>query len=266
MQCTPFSSLTHPSPLPLHPTTPSNKQHSINTPIHLTIIRHLRPPAPHDLPPRRHDPQLADIDLDDGPLGQHPELRVQRVLRVFFDGDDGQLDGDAEFGVGDVGFFVAEAHGADEAFVFDGAAGEAGADEGGFGYHAFPAGVRMLVLGGTQDGGEGMGGEGEKGEGWVYPFFAVFFPVFTTLNISSSLMPFTFGNGTLNFAAFSARLFLICELSALALFVVWFLSKRYDGKGVDEGSAGAKLDLTLRSSCALICFFIWIFSAWRFLA
>ena len=176
MQCTPFSSLTHPSPLPLHPTTPSNKQHSINTPIHLTIIRHLRPPAPHDLPPRRHDAQLADIDLDDGPLGQHPELRVQRVLRVFFDGDDGQLDRDAEFGVGDVGFFVAEAHGADEPFVFDGAAGEAGADEGGFGYHAFPAGGCMLVLGGTQDGGEGRGGE--KGGGMGLPFLCGFLPCF----------------------------------------------------------------------------------------
>ena len=41
------------------------------------------------------------------------------------------------------------------------------------------------------------------------PFFAVFFPVDITLNISSSLMPFTLGNGTLNLAAFSFRLFLI---------------------------------------------------------
>ncbi len=89
-----------------------------------------------------------------------------------------------------------------------------------------------------------------------YPFLAVFFPVFTTLNISSSLIPFTFGNGTLNFAAFSALLFLICELSALALFVVWFLSSRYDGRGVDDGSAGTEEDLTFLSSWALICFFI----------
>ena len=34
-----------------------------------------------------------------------------------------------------------------------------------------------------------------------HPFFAVFLPVLTTLNISSSLIPFTFGSGTLNFAA-----------------------------------------------------------------
>ena len=49
-----------------------------------------------------------------------------------------------------------------------------------------------------------------------HPFFFVFFPVFTTLNISSSLMPRTLGSGTLNRAAFSALLFLIALLSALA--------------------------------------------------
>ncbi len=45
-----------------------------------------------------------------------------------------------------MGLFVAEAHGADETFVFDGAAGEGGADEGGFGYHSFPAVVGGLWL------------------------------------------------------------------------------------------------------------------------
>ena len=49
-----------------------------------------------------------------------------------------------------------------------------------------------------------------------HPFFFVFFPVFTTLNISSSLMPLTLGRGTLNRAAFSALLFLIALLRALA--------------------------------------------------
>ena len=39
------------------------------------------------------------------------------------------------------------------------------------------------------------------------PFFAVFFPVLTTLNISSSAIPLTFGSGTENLAAFSFRLF-----------------------------------------------------------
>lgn len=100
----------------------------IHTPIVLAIIRNLRPSAPHHFPPRRHEPQFADVDFDDGPLGQHPQLRVQRVLGVFLDADDGELDGDGEFGVGDVGAFVPETHGADEALVFDGASGEVGAD------------------------------------------------------------------------------------------------------------------------------------------
>jgi hypothetical protein len=51
------------------------------------------------------------------------------------------------------------------------------------------------------------------------PFLLVFLPVATTLNISSSLMPRTFGRGTLNRAAFSALLFLIEELNALAVVV-----------------------------------------------
>jgi hypothetical protein len=42
-------------------------------------------------------------------------------------------------------------------------------------------------------------------------------------------------------------------------FVGFDLSRRYCGRGVLEGSVGAE-DLTFRSSCALICFFIWIFS------
>jgi len=48
------------------------------------------------------------------------------------------------------------------------------------------------------------------------PFLLVFFPVATTLNISSSLIPRTLGRGTLKRAAFSARLFLIELLRALA--------------------------------------------------
>ena len=50
-----------------------------------------------------------------------------------------------------------------------------------------------------------------------HPFLAVFFPVFTILNISSSDIPFTFGKGTLNLAADSFRLFLIALDKAFAL-------------------------------------------------
>ena len=92
-----------------------------------------------------------------------------------------------------------------------------------------------------------------------HDFLCVFFPVLTTLNISSSLIPFTLGNGTANLAAFSFRLSLMALESALAL-VASERSSRYCGSGVLEGSSGAD-DLTFFSSCALMRFFIWIFSA-----
>lgn len=48
------------------------------------------------------------------------------------------------------------------------------------------------------------------------PFFAVFFPVLTTLNISASAIPLTLGNGTENLAAFSFRLF-FTELESVSV-------------------------------------------------
>lgn len=46
----------------------------------------------------------------------------------------------------------------------------------------------------------------------------LFFPVFITLNISSSAIPLTFGNGTAYFAALSFRFCLMAVESALASF------------------------------------------------
>ena len=90
-----------------------------------------------------------------------------------------------------------------------------------------------------------------------HDFFFVFFPVPMALNISSSLIPLTFGNGTEYFAAFSERLFLMALDSALA-FVGLLRSRRYCGRGVEEGSGAA--DLTSLCSVCLILFFICIFS------
>ncbi|MBE3049791.1 hypothetical protein IMZ48_46300 [Candidatus Bathyarchaeota archaeon] len=95
-----------------------------------------------------------------------------------------------------------------------------------------------------------------------HPFFFVFAPVLTTLNISSSLMPFTLGSGTLNLAAFSFLLFLMALLSALADAGL-LRSSRYAGTA-SPGTASSGAALTLRSSCCRICFFIWIFSFMRF--
>lgn len=90
------------------------------------------------------------------------------------------------------------------------------------------------------------------------PFLLVF-PVLTTLNISSSAIPRTLGNGTLNLPAFSFRFCFTAELSALASF--WpSRSSRYVGSA-PSGMISASLALTLRSSCALIVFFIKTFSA-----
>ena len=123
-------------------------------------------------------------------------------------------------------FFIPETHGADEALVFYGAAGEVWSHwvRDGTLVHALAPGVGMYI----------------PNVGFViilfHAFFAVFLPVFTTLNISSSLIPFTLGSGTLNFAAcevdhqplhissskrgfghtFSFLLFLIALLSAFA--------------------------------------------------
>ncbi len=98
-------------------------------------------------------------------------------------------------------------------------------------------------------------------------FLAVFLPVLTTLNISCSLIPRTFGNGTENRADFSFRLFLIADESAFAL-VGFERSRRKAGMGFD-GSASA-WDLTFRSSWAFIflriCTFSFRLSFWSIFA
>ena len=74
----------------------------------------------------------------------------------------------------------------------------------------------------------------------------LFFPVRITLNISSSAIPRTFGNGTEYFAALSLRFCFKVELSAFASF--WLSrSKRYVGRA-PSGVDAASDCLTLRSS------------------
>ena len=231
----------------------------VDTSIILAIIRDLGPSTPHDLATRGDQSQLAHVDLEDCPLGQNAKLGVHGVLGVLLDGDDGQLNRDSKLGVSHVGLLIPQPHRADEALVLDGSPSEIGAH---CSDRQYP--LSCCVHPRAEDVYVCLSNVPKVGFVIIlfHPFFAVFFPVFTTLNISSSAMPLTFGNGTLNFAAFSARLFLIALDRALA-FVVCERSSRYCGSGVDDGSEGAE-DLTLRSSWALICFFIWIFSAWRF--
>lgn len=61
----------------------------IDTAIILAIIRDLGPATPDDLAAGGDEAEFADVDLDDGTLGEHAELGVHRVLWVLLDGDDG---------------------------------------------------------------------------------------------------------------------------------------------------------------------------------
>lgn len=82
--------------------------------------------------------------------------------------------------------------------------------------------------------------------------FFLLFPVLMTLNISSSAIPLTFGNGTAYFAALSFRFSLMAVERALASF--WpSLSSRYVGRA-PSGTAALSFCLTFRSSCALRVF------------
>ena len=100
----------------------------VDTAIILTIVGDLGPTTPNDLTTGGNETEFADIDLDDGTLGEDAQLGIHRILRVLLHRKDGELNGHAEFGVGDVGLFVPKSHGSDEAFVLDGPSGEIRSD------------------------------------------------------------------------------------------------------------------------------------------
>ena len=86
----------------------------------------------------------------------------------------------------------------------------------------------------------------------LFHAFFLLFPVLITLNISSSAIPLTFGNGTAYLAALSFRLSLIALDRALASF--WpSRSSRYVGRA-PSGTAPESFCLMFRSSCALRVF------------
>lgn len=53
---------------------------------------------PDDLSSSSDHTQLADVDLDDGTLGHHSQLRVKGRLRVLLHSDDGELEGGFQVG------------------------------------------------------------------------------------------------------------------------------------------------------------------------
>ena len=91
-----------------------NEQNSVQAAVVLGVVGNLGPTTPDDLSTRGDQTKFRDVDLDDSTLGQDTELSVHGVLGVLLDGDDGELDGDTEFGVGDVCLLVTKTHGTNE--------------------------------------------------------------------------------------------------------------------------------------------------------
>ena len=115
-----------------------HQQQSINTPIILRIIRHLRKLPPHHLPRLCHQPQLTNIHLKNGPLGNHTKRSVKRRLRVLFHSQNIEIEGRFELGVGDMGFFVSHPGGANESLVLGGFSCEFFSNKSCLGDHSLP--------------------------------------------------------------------------------------------------------------------------------
>ena len=65
-----------------------NKQNSIYTAIIFWIVRDLGKFTPDDFTCGGDKAELADVDLDDGTLGDDAKRRIKVGLRVFLDADD----------------------------------------------------------------------------------------------------------------------------------------------------------------------------------
>jgi len=70
----------------------------INAAIVLGSVGNLSVFTPSNLSSGCDDTEFRYVDFDDCTLRKDTELRVERVLRVFLDGKNGQLDGDGHFG------------------------------------------------------------------------------------------------------------------------------------------------------------------------
>ena len=91
-----------------------NEQDSVQAAIVLGVVGNLGPTTPDDLSTSGDQTKFRNVDLDDCTLGQNTELSVHGVLGVLLDGDDGELNSDTEFGVGDICLLVTETHRTDE--------------------------------------------------------------------------------------------------------------------------------------------------------
>lgn len=128
-----------------------HQEDTVDAALILRVVGHLGVATPDNLSTSGDETEFADVDLDDGTLGQNTQLGVERVLGVLLDTDDGQLNGNAKLGVCDVGLLVTETHGSDEALVLGVASSKVGSDKGGLSDHALP-GLLLDLLSGLDDG------------------------------------------------------------------------------------------------------------------
>lgn len=123
----------------------SNKENTIYATVHFTIICDLSPATPHNFATCCDQAQLADVDLDNGSLGQDTQLSVHWILWVLLDANDGQLHSNSELWMCDVRLLVAQTHGSNESLELDRSSCEIWSDECGLRDHALPALLGRLL-------------------------------------------------------------------------------------------------------------------------
>lgn len=144
-----------------------HQQDTVDAALILRVVSNLGIATPDDLSTSGYETKFADVDLDNGTLGQNTQLGVERVLRVLLDADDGELDSDTKLGVCDIGLLITETHRSNEALMLGVASSEVGSDKGRLGNHALPSllldlltgldNLEHLLLADTSDLGQGNG-------------------------------------------------------------------------------------------------------------
>lgn len=217
------------------------------------VIRDLRVLPEHNFTTSSNHPQLWHIHLDNRSLCHYTELSIHGWLRVLLNTQNRKLKRSFQIGCSFITGSKAVSKEIKEregyircvtfAFLYRNAIGLMNRSSlTGLRVNPSPTNVAFVTI--------------------RFQAFDLLFPVLTTLNISSSAIPLTLGNGTAYFAALSFRFCLRAVLRAFASF--WFsLSKRYVGKA--PSGPDSVFCLTFRSSCALSVFLSWTFSAYRFL-
>lgn len=141
---------------------------SVDTPVVLGVVGDLSVFTPNDFTRGGDEAQFGDVDFEYCTACDDAELSVHSGAGIFLDADDVEAEGGLEFWMGDVSLLEAEAHGADEAFVFRGLSSEAFADIRDLGDHALP--LLFLALSCLDDLEHLVVGDGAHLWQWYGPF------------------------------------------------------------------------------------------------